>query len=262
MLVPKKEFKITKKDFTSYDTKNLPKPNPSIDTYNVLVAAYELMNQELFDGILPNCMITLQRKNGAYGYFKGDGFINKNDETLTDEIALNPKACATRSFKANISTLSHEMVHQWQFHHSEHENRRNTVRSYHDKEWADKMESIGLIPTDTGKAGGKKTGRNVSHFILEGGVFDRLSDEMESRGWNLSWREWIESPRSRRTGEQGESPEGLEGFTESKIQDKSKQKFSCPACGQNAWAKLSAQIACAADKCNGVRMQLNAPNAP
>lgn len=124
------------------------------------------------------------------------------------------------------------------------------------------MESFGLIPTDTGKIGGKRTGRNVSHVILEGGVFDRLCNEMEDYCWKLSWREWVESPRGKRTGEQGEGQEKLENFKETKIQDKSKQKFTCPSCGQNAWAKISAQIACAADKCNGVKMQINAPNAP
>jgi hypothetical protein len=43
--------------------------SPISRTYNSLDGAYSFFNQRLFSGTLPDCWITLQRKNGAYGIF-------------------------------------------------------------------------------------------------------------------------------------------------------------------------------------------------
>jgi len=39
-----------------------------------LGAAFEHFNIELFDGTLPVCLITLQRRRSTYGYFSPDRF--------------------------------------------------------------------------------------------------------------------------------------------------------------------------------------------
>ena len=62
---------------------------PTRETYDPLQQAYETLNRSLFEGELPNCLITLQRSKKSYGYFCGDRF-GRADGTLTDEIALNP----------------------------------------------------------------------------------------------------------------------------------------------------------------------------
>jgi hypothetical protein len=230
----------------SYDQKHSEEENPSISTYKALIGAYQFFNKSLFNNLLPNCMITLQRKNGSYGYFGGDRFINEKSEILTSEISLNPKTCATRSFSETMSTLVHEMCHCWQFYFSEHENRIGTQRGYHDQEWATKMISIGLMPSDTGKEGGKKTGKKITHYIITGGAFDIACSHMLMEGYELIWREWIRSIPHRKTGEQG---------TQLKIEtkkDTSKIRFTCPICNLNAWAKESARLACLG--CGGTPM--------
>ena len=63
---------------------------PTKETYDQFQEAYEYLNRALFNGQLPNCLITLQRSKSSYGYFCGDRF-GRTDGLITDEIALNPR---------------------------------------------------------------------------------------------------------------------------------------------------------------------------
>jgi hypothetical protein len=64
--------------------------NPTDQTYGDLTTAYRHFNEALFGNQLPGCLITMQRKNGSYGYFHGGRFARKDQSEVTDEIALNP----------------------------------------------------------------------------------------------------------------------------------------------------------------------------
>jgi hypothetical protein len=76
---------------------NNVKGNPTTLTYTSLNTAYDYLNRELFSGILPPCLITIQRHTGAYGFFSGERFANTTDPAdVADEIALNPVHFATR----------------------------------------------------------------------------------------------------------------------------------------------------------------------
>ena len=44
---------------------------------------------------------------------------------------------------------------------------------YHNKEWTLKMMDIGLMPTTTGKPGGKPIGQNMDHYVIEGRKFQQ-----------------------------------------------------------------------------------------
>lgn len=41
---------------------------PTVKTYAELQLAYDTFNARLFDGQLPECLITLQREKRTYGY--------------------------------------------------------------------------------------------------------------------------------------------------------------------------------------------------
>ena len=58
--------------------------------FRPLNRAFDFFNNRLFRGELPPCLVTLQRKNKAYGYFAGGRFGSKDGAEITDEIALNP----------------------------------------------------------------------------------------------------------------------------------------------------------------------------
>ena len=44
---------------------------------------------------------------------------------------------------------------------------------YHNKEWAEKMKEVGLIPSNTGLPGGKQTGQRMTHFFTKNGAFQK-----------------------------------------------------------------------------------------
>jgi hypothetical protein len=60
------------------------------------------------------------------------------------------------------------MVHQEQDHFG-----KPSRNGYHNKGWGLLMERVGLMPSSTGKPGGKRTGQKVSHYILADGPFAR-----------------------------------------------------------------------------------------
>lgn len=154
-------------ELTSYDAKSgsASRHDPTVLAYGHLVAAYGFFNEHLFAGSLPGCLITMQRKKGARGFFHGSRFGSRDQTEITDEIALNPATFAMRDDKGILSTLVHEMAHLWQHHFG-----KPPSTSYHNREWAAKMVELGLTPSHTGKSGGRQTGRRVTHFIQPGGL--------------------------------------------------------------------------------------------
>lgn len=190
--------------------------------YSVFDQAYDYFNAELFGGKLPLCLITLNRKSKAYGYFSPERFMSRaNGSERVDEIALNPDTFEVRTDEQILSTLVHEMVHLWQQNLGD-----PPRRFYHDKQWAAKMKEVGLQPTDTGLPGGKVTGQKVTHYILKEGLFAESAKKLLGEGFKLNW--------------QSTTPEEQE----EKEKKKSKVKYTCHLCGLNAWAKPKAKLMC------------------
>lgn len=192
-------------------------------TYSSLDAAYDHFNLHLFRSLLPPCLITMQRHKGAYGYFSGNRFASvATPDVVTDEIALNPAHFASRTPEQVLSTLVHEMCHLWQHHYG------SPSRSgYHNKQWADKMREVGLIPTDTGQPGGKDTGQRVTHIIEPDGPFQRACVRYLATGTAVLYQD--------RAGD---------GEASRKKKALSKTKYTCPVCGLNAWAKPAIFLIC------------------
>lgn len=199
---------------------------PTKETYEAFQKGYDYFNKKLFNGTLPNCLITLQRQRRTYGYFCSSRFAGSTGQA--DEIALNPQYFAERSVADSLSTLVHEQVHQWQAHFGKPGRGR-----YHNKEWAGKMETLGLVPSDTGKEGGKKTGDRMSHFIQTGGLFDRLVKQLIAAGFTIPWAD-----RSAKD-EDGTGAEPGKGKNKS-----NRLKFTCPSCAANAWGKPDLKLIC------------------
>jgi len=188
--------------------------------YRALQEAYDFFNRELFQGSLPHVLVTLQRHAKAKGYFAPDRFSGRVEEATVHELALNPDEFTGRSDELILSTLVHEMTHVWQQAHG-----RPPRRSYHDRQWAAKMKELGLQPSDTGGPGGQETGQSVSHFIVAGGAYAKAYQKLQARGFQLAWES---------------APERKQALAKAA----SKTKFTCPECGQNAWAKPDAMLIC------------------
>lgn len=151
------------------------------EMYPELQHAYDHFNQRLFAGMLPPCLITLNRAKDTYGYFSPGRFA-RHDGQITHEIAMNPAYFAARPLKKTLSTLVHEQVHLWQETYGTPSRGR-----YHNAEWAGMCEAVGLMPSSTGEPGGKRVGDHVTHYIIDGGLFDRAADALLTEDFRLSW---------------------------------------------------------------------------
>lgn len=199
--------------------------NPTNEVYESLQKAYEFFNKELFSGALPSCLITMQRKGKARGYFCAERFETRNGQSYkVHEIALNPTLFRERSDSEIISTLVHEMIHLWQ-----EEQGTAPRKAYHNKEWARRMEEVGLIPSNTGEEGGRKTGHSVSHYIVSGGKFDKLVKTLLKDNLSVVYQDSPEMKITRK-------------------KNRNKIKYSCPECGINAWGKPGVNLLCGNDK--------------
>lgn len=154
---------------------------PHVDVALELQQAYDFFNAELFESELPVCMITLQREKDTFGYFSAKRFGN-SDGRHTDEIAMNPGYFAVVPILEILQTLVHEMAHLWQHHYGLPGRGR-----YHNAEWANKMESIGLMPSDTGKPGGKRTGDRIADYAVPGGRFLEAAKRLLTAEFKISW---------------------------------------------------------------------------
>lgn len=199
------------------------KLDPMPQSYGPLRRAWGVFNRKLFGGALPPCLVTLQRRKRSLGYFAGRRFKSADGVHVIDEIALNPTYFARCGAKDVLSTLAHEQVHQWQAYFG-----KPSRPGYHNMEWAAKMREVGLIPSDTGRPGGKMTGERMSHYVKAGSPFDRAADGLIARGFVLAFVE-------RASNEAG---------SVALKKRLSKTKYSCPTCGLNAWAKPNAGLMC------------------
>jgi len=188
--------------------------------YRAFQQAYDFFNGELFRGTLPPVLVTLQRHAKAKGYFSPERFSGRIEDAAAHELAMNPDTFTGRSDEDILSTLAHEMAHVWQQTHG-----TPPRRSYHDREWAQKMKEIGLQPSTTGEPGGKETGQSVTHYILPAGAYANAYARLKATGFQLHWQS---------------APQGKQA----RAKKASKTKYTCPDCGQNAWAKPDTALIC------------------
>ena len=211
-----------------------PEPRLTALEYGTLQDAYDHFNCALFEGRLPQVLITLQRHAHARGYFSRNRFRGRNRASEhVHEVALNPDSFGGRSDEDILSTLVHEMAHVWQQEYG-HPGRGR----YHNREWAAFMYSIGLMPSTTGEPGGAVTGDRVSHYILHGGPFSGACGAFLEK-YCLAWEAAADSAGSH-SGNRAVvgNDRNVAGNSQTRT------KFTCPNCGLNAWAKPDAVLDC------------------
>jgi hypothetical protein len=146
--------------------------------YAAVQHAYDVLNKELFEGKLLRVEFVLLYQprwayelDFSYGYFRSQRWTKRKEVFGT--IALNGSAMLTE--EVIVTTLGHEMVHVWQFA-SDHPR-----PGCHNRDWAEKMRSIGLDPeTTTG------TGEHICLNASDGGdgPFTRAC---RKPGFKLKW---------------------------------------------------------------------------
>lgn len=233
---------------------------PTFQAYTELQAAYDYFNSALFDSSLPLCLITLQREKRTYGYFSAKRFVHQFDKNITDEIAINPSYFAIIPVMEVLQTICHEMVHLWQHHHG-----TPGRRAYHNKEWAAKMESIGLMPSSTGQPGGAKTGEKIADYPIPGGRFLQVANQLLDDGFRISWLDRYPPKITLPTAslDADSSPEN-EALDPPSVEDQelasliepqeaknrsNRVKYRCDVCNAQVWGKPNIAILCGGEGC-------------
>lgn len=231
--------------------------NPTTQLYAQLLQAAEHFNRTLFDGTLQNVVFTLQREKTASGYFSPARWRHQ-DGAQVSEIAINPRYVATRPLLRLFQTIVHEQCHLWQ-----HQFGKVSRAGYHNEEWAEKMEEVGLIPTDTGLPNGKRTGQKMSDYPAENGLFIQACMDLVTSGFRFSWidENADEEVIQRSIDDYPLSFPGniaplllkplYNGFLEFKnqrheavVSQKRKVKYTCSQCQTNVWGKSGLSIVC------------------
>lgn len=211
---------------------------PTHEVYGELLDAHEFFNKGLFDGKLPDCIYTLQRKARSYGYFSCNRFANGRG-VVRHEIALNPSFFFSRTERGVLSTLVHEQAHLWQ-----QEFGVPGRGGYHNRQWANQMIAIGLYPSSTGEPNGRELGDRMSHYIVDGGAFDLACSDLLKSGFQLSWLETTALSRQ----QPPTTSRAVKGTTGNRW------KYTCPLCKFNAWAKPNATVICG--ECSSLQVMI------
>lgn len=188
----------------------------------MLENAFDDLNAELFNGELPLVVITLHRHRNAYGYFAPQRYSRVDGDEHTHEIALNPDTFKSHRDREILSTLAHEMAHLWQ-----EEKGTPPRRCYHDKQWAAKMEEIGLTPVNVDNPK-RKTGQRCSHDIIEGGRFDQAAKRTMANGFHIAFH----------------SQDDRIASAIAKLKAKTKVAYVCPSCEAKVWGKPGLNVRC------------------
>ena len=167
---------------------------PTLSQFEAYQGMYSYFNNSLFEGKLPHVLLNFSRKSKAYGFFAPKRWSQNNN--IVHEISLNPSLLKRPQIDV-VSTVVHEMVHL-----EVEEEGKASRNGYHSRCWSNKMEAIGLMPSSTGAAGGKKTGQRVSHYIIDGGRFDTAFKEIPKEfllPWSCSDLELVKKQVQKRS---------------------------------------------------------------
>lgn len=222
-----------------------PTIKPTAEMSAELQAAFDHFNENLFGGDIPPTLLTLQRQKMTAGYFTAEGWVNRKGAQKIYEIALNPQYFAVQTLTESMKTLVLQMTFAWQKHFGQPGRRR-----YANKNYAEKLQSIGLMPSHTGKPGGRMTGEKIDAYVIEGGLFERACEKLLTESFALSWldrfpvtvqelsRVLHQLPEETRIGLTEDEVKKLDIKVVEKAEPASGQcRYHCPLCLKRVWGK-------------------------
>ena len=210
---------------------------PSLVQYQELQTGFEFFNEELFRHRLTDCLIVFSRNPRTHGYLAPERWVNETGDVIHG-LGLSAETFTLRDPEIALSTLVHEMCHSWQQDCGDKKSRQG----YHNREWGEKMEELGLIPSSTGEPGGKRTGQGMSHYIdydNDDGLFLPAALHLIETGWEMPWKDVVQERPERR---------------------KTKWRYICPKCDSYAGGKDNLKLACMS--CEALMPREPDPDAP
>lgn len=155
---------------------------PTEQLYKRLDSAVAFFNAKLFNSELPCLLITVQRNQKGVAYFDPNRWGSSEGKNA-HELAINSSSITSLSLLQLFTTLCQQMCVCWQYAEGS-----PSRRGYQNKELSEKMASIGLIPSSTGKPGGKPVGQNIGCYPAIDGPFLKAAIELiETDNWQMAW---------------------------------------------------------------------------
>ena len=116
------------------------------------------------------------------------------------------------------------------------------------------METVGLMPSDTGQPGGKRTGQHMTHYLTKEGRYEQAFHTMPEE-YKLPFTslegDWMQSLPAGTGGSKvksgkSEMPVGANVAAGIARGGKSREKtkYNCPDCGINVWGKPELNLSC------------------
>lgn len=188
-----------------------------------LYRIFNVLNNDKFDGKLPEPVITIQKTKGStLGHFTLDKtWKDKNDEESEEksyyEINIDPRWFNSRTSAEVTETLLHEMCH----YYNKFNNIKDCSGNIHNKKFKSLAESVGLIV---------EKGKSVGYG------YTSLSDEL------AKYVEDVVKPDDKAFEYFRTAP--IKAAGGDKKRKKSQFKYTCPSCGQEVKGKKDVTIKC------------------
>lgn len=207
------------------------------EEYSNLDYMYEFYNRVLFGGELPDLIFTYQYKGRFDAFYHPVRFGSRTKKgPRIAEIALNARKVVGFDDIEVGQCIVHEMCHHWQ-----HVFDKPSRSGYHNKRWGAKMIEVGLMPSDTGKPGGKQTGQNMADYPIEGGLFLRATKQLIESGYTVQFE--VPYTQADLARIQGGPQVAANVTTVKETPIILKTKYVCP-CGNAVWGKPGLKIIC------------------
>lgn len=191
---------------------------------------FRMLNEDFFNGQLEMPIITIQSTPRAYGHYSVAKIWTVNGEAQKHEINIGA-GTLDREIEYTVATLLHEMCHYY----------NDTVLEvqdcsrggmYHNKEFKQTAESVGLIVTKSDSYGYAHTAPSDSliEWILNNDIQEIKINRNESNG--------IRVTGGKATGD------GAAATTKGRSANSHSIKYTCPVCGNSVRATKKVNIAC------------------
>jgi len=200
---------------------------PTLSQSKAYQKAFDYFNKVLFDDELSVPMLGLTRSSKVIGgLFSKDRWCSEEGVTV-HEISININSTAELDVKEVMGILVHEMVHQWQYEHG-----KPTRNGYHNRQWVEKAESLGLVVQGKGQV--------VSTSVAVDGVTEKAIMDMPDD----ALFPWVTTDLDLPGGGGGGSEGKGAGKGTGAGKSGKRAKYTCSQCGLNAWAKAGSKLIC------------------
>ncbi len=213
---------------------------PTKKFYGLFQYVFDYYNKTLFDSAIQDCLIVITRRKSVMGHYSFKRWFSISDQE-TDELAINPSQFLKHPLIEICQTVVHEMCHGWQYHYG-----TPSRAGYHNREWSEKMQEVGLMPSGTGNPGGRKVGQKMGDYAIPNGRFLEVTEELMNSEIFAGLYLEVNPEIVRLLNNDQPLFDQIKDMTLVQVGGKpkgaKKAKYSCSCC--NVWGKPGLQLYC------------------